>query len=182
MSDPHWDRPPAAGLALHVYDRPLDPAFAGPLRTRTLTRGDATLTLALTPAGHVLSFESPGASFAECLCGPADAPPDGRVLSRPLGGAQTHSPLVRGGVRFRASVELEFLPEEAYPVVHDEIEAEGRKRGLLVRSPASARVRLAPLGLLTHDWTRGRVSVTGFYTFPDEWAVVKTQTLIETTA
>ena len=85
------------------------------------------------------------------------------------------------GVVYQTSFQTETLPPEIFLHVHDEILAEGGKRGLLCNFQPHHRLAIAPLGLVTLETRAGCIFVTSFHTFPEENAVVKAQTLIEMT-
>jgi hypothetical protein len=53
------------------------------------------------------------------------------------------------------------------------------QRGLLHNFPAHNRLALAPLGFVAADARPGCLCLTTFHTFPGEYTVVKTQSLIE---
>ena len=57
--------------------------------------------------------------------------------------------------------------------------ADGSKRGFLQHFPAPDYLGLAPLGFVTADARQGCLILSTFHTFPGEYTVVKTQSLIE---
>ena len=63
--------------------------------------------------------------------------------------------------------------------MHDEILRDGSKRGFLQNFPSHNRLGPAPLGFVTADARQGCLILTSFHTFPEEYTVVKTQSLIE---
>jgi hypothetical protein len=63
--------------------------------------------------------------------------------------------------------------------VHEELAADGARRGLLFHFRPQHRLGLTPLGFVTVDAIPTGLSIAAFHTFPDEFAVVKTQSLIE---
>lgn len=77
------------------------------------------------------------------------------------------------------SFQVEVLPPEIFLHVHDEILADGSKRGLLHHFPASDRLGISPLGFISAEARPGLLLLSSFHTFPDEHTVVKTQSLIE---
>jgi hypothetical protein len=77
------------------------------------------------------------------------------------------------------SFQVEVLPPEIFLHVHDEIRADGGKRGLLHNFPSHHRLTVAPLGFVTADARPGCLCLSTFHTFPGECTVVKTQSLIE---
>ena len=83
------------------------------------------------------------------------------------------------GVNYQANFQVEVLPPEIFFHVHDEILADGGKRGLLHNFQPNHRLSLAPLGFVTIESRPGCLFISAFHTFPDEFTVVKTQSLIE---
>ena len=65
-----------------------------------------------------------------------------------------------------------MLPQEVFFHVHDEILADGGKRGLLHNFQPNHRLSLAPLGFVAAEGRAGCLILTTFHTFPDEHAVV----------
>jgi hypothetical protein len=83
------------------------------------------------------------------------------------------------GVVYQTSFQVESLPPEIFLHVHDEILADGAKRGLLHNFQPNHRLAIAPLSLVALE-TRARcLFLNSFHTFPEEHCVVKVQTLIE---
>ena len=77
------------------------------------------------------------------------------------------------------SFQVEVLAPELFVHVHDELIADGSKRGLLHNFPSHNRLALAPLGFISAEARPGCLILSSFHTFPTEHTVVKTQTLIE---
>src|SRR5437588_667228 len=63
--------------------------------------------------------------------------------------------------------------------VHDEILADGEKRGVLHNFQPNHRLAISPLGHVVVESRPGCVFISTFHTFPEENTVVKSQTLIE---
>jgi hypothetical protein len=102
-----------------------------------------------------------------------------RLLHYRLRGEHTASVQCGRGIVYQTSFQVESLPPEIFLHVHDEIVADGAKRGLLHNFQPNHRLAIAPLGFVTVE-TRARcLFINSFHTFPDENAVVKAQSLIE---
>ncbi|MGL6097830.1 MAG: DUF2617 family protein, partial [Fimbriiglobus sp.] len=86
---------------------------------------------------------------------------------------------VPGVVRYQVSLQVEILAPEVFLAVHDDLVAGGRRQGFLFHFRPHHRLGLMPLGLVTAEALPGGLSVSAFHTFPDEFAVLKTQSLIE---
>ena len=82
-------------------------------------------------------------------------------------------------VRYQVGLQVEVLPPEVFLHVHEELAADGARRGLLFHFRPHHRLGLTPLGFVTAELLPTGLAVAAFHTFPDEFAIVKTQSLIE---
>jgi hypothetical protein len=173
-------RPPVCDLVFQLYGRPLHPELFEILASRTLRREDYDLTVRVTRTGHVISWDNGDVHLTE-VAAAADQPlPERRrLLHHRLRGEHNGRLDCAHGVRYETSFQVETLPPEIFLHVHDEIVADGEKRGLLHNFPSHHRLAVAPLGFITADARLGCLCLTTFHTFPTEHTVVKTQSLIE---
>ncbi len=173
-------RPRVADLVFHLYDRPLHPELFDTLARRTVRRDDYELTVRITRTGHVISWENADVFLTEVAAWAGqELPQKRRLLTHRLRGEQSASLACAHGVHYEMSFQVEVLPPEIFVHVHDEILADGGKRGLLHNFPAHHRLAIAPLGFITAEARPGCLFLTSFHTFPGEHTVVKTQSLIE---
>jgi hypothetical protein len=173
-------RPPVSELVFRLYDRPLHPELFEVLAAQSFQRDQQRLTLRITRPGHVIIFESPGVCLAEVAGARNDPLPDRhQLLHYPLRGEHHASVACAGSVQYQMSFQVETLPPEIFLHIHDEILADGEKRGFLHNFQPNHRLSLAPLGLLTISFRPDSFIIHAFHTFPDEHAVVKSQCLFE---
>ncbi len=83
------------------------------------------------------------------------------------------------GVVYQTSFQVESLAPEIFLHVHDEILADGGKRGVLHNFQPNHRLAIAPLGYIVVETRHQCLLVSAFHTFPEENTVIKSQTLIE---
>ncbi len=171
-------RPKVADLAFRLYDRPLHPELFEPVAVRSISVGGAAVVARLTATGHVLEWHRGDNHLVEVTAERDRALPDGHRLLHPFAGER------RGrcdlpAVRYQVSLHAEVLPPELFLHVHEELAADGAKRGLLFHFQPHRRLALVPLGFIALDALPTGLAVATFHTFPAECAVVKTQTLIE---
>jgi len=176
----HELRPRVADLVFHLYDRPLHPELFEVVNARTVRRKDYTLSVRITRTGHVISWQARDAHLTEVTAN-ADSPlPTYRSLVvHKLRGEHSNSVAWAPGLNYQTSFQVETLPDEVFAHVHDEILADGLKRGLLHNFRANNRLSMAPLGFVTTEAWSGNLVVSTFHTFPEERTIVKTQSLIE---
>jgi len=173
-------RPRVGDLVFHLYGRPLHPELFDILEVHRVQNRDHDLIVRITRTGHVISWENRDVHLTEVAAAEDEPlPAKRRLLSHRLRGEQSASLLCAHGVRYQSSFQVEVLPPEIFFHVHDEIVADGGKRGILHSFPPHNRLALAPLTFIAVESRAGCLFLTSFHTFPDENTIVKTQSLIE---
>jgi hypothetical protein len=176
----HFLRPPVRDLVFHLYGRPLHPELFDILSVRKIRREDYELTVRITRTGHVISWENRNVHLTEVAAAMDQPLPEKRrLLHHRLRGEHSSTLACAHGVHYQMSFQVEVLPEEIFLHVHDEILADGSKRGILHNFQPHHRLAVAPLGFVSVEARAGCLFLSAFHTFPDEHTVVKTQSLIE---
>lgn len=173
-------RPRVCDLVFQLYARPLHPELFDILAVRKVRREDYELTVRITRTGHVISWENRDVHLTEVATAvDQELPGRRRLLSQRLRGEHTSTLRCGHGVSYQTSFQVEVLPPEIFQHVHDEIRSDGEKRGLLHNFRPNHRLSLAPLGMVTVETRAGCLFLSSFHTFPEEYSVVKSQSLIE---
>lgn len=173
-------RPRVADLVFQLYGRPLHPELFEVLAARKIQREDYELTVQITSTGHVITWENPRVYLTEVTASAElPLPQARRLLGYRMRGEHSDSLCCAHGISYQMSFQIETLPQEIFLHVHDEILADGGKRGLLHNFQPNHRLSLAPLGFISVEGRLGCLSITTFHTFPDENTIVKSQSLIE---
>jgi hypothetical protein len=172
-------RPRVSDLHFHLYGRPLHPELFEILAERRIRREDYEIIVRITRTGHVISWENPDVFLTEVASGEEPLPEKRRLLDYRLRGEHNGNVGCAGNISYQMSFQVETLPPEIFMHVHDEILADGGKRGLLHHFRPNHRLALAPLGFISVEARPGCLLCSTFHTFPDEHTVVKTQSLIE---
>ena len=173
-------RPRVDDLVFHLYNRPLHPELFETLAFRRVERDGYVLNVRITPAGHVLTWDTPTAHLTEITAArDHELPASGFVIRHRFQGEHTDAVQPAPAISYQMSSQVEVLTPELFRHVHEEILADGLKRGLLHRFNPHHRLALSPLGFVAVEAWKGCLSVATFHTFPDEFTVVKTQSLIE---
>jgi hypothetical protein len=173
-------RPPVCDLVFQLYGRPLHPELFDILAVRKIRREDYELTVRVTRTGHVISWENKDVYLTEVTATAAQELPERRrLLHYRLRSEHSATLPCAHGVHYQVSFQVEVLQPEIFAHVHEEILADGGKRGLLHNFPSHNRLALAPLGFVTAEARPGCLFLSSFHTFPTEHTVVKTQSLIE---
>ncbi len=173
-------RPRVSELVFQVYGRPLHPELFEILAQRKIRREDYELTVRITRTGHVVSWENADVYLTEVAAAAEQPlPQKRRLLQYRLRNEHQGRLTCAHGIHYETTFQVEVLPPEIFYHVHDEILADGEKRGLLHNFHAHHRLALAPLGYVTAEARAGCLVLCTFHTFPDEYTIVKTQSLIE---
>jgi hypothetical protein len=173
-------RPRVSDLVFQVYDRPLHPELFDILAARKVQREDYRLMVRITRTGHVISWDNANVFLTEVAAAGAQQLPEHRRLRHwRLRGERYDTLACTQHIHYQTSFQLEVLAPEIFLHIHDEILRDGTKRGLLYHFWAHHRLSLSPLSLITVEARPGCLFLSTFHTFPDEYAVVKTQSLIE---
>lgn len=175
-------RPRIADVVFRLYDRPLHPELFDVLACRTVQRDGYTLAVRLTRTGHLLGWNDGRVHLTE-LTATADMelPESGQRLGHKLEGGQRGRFDFAGGIRYQVGSQVEVLPYEQFVHMHEELADEGARKGLVFHCKTSNRLGLSPLGVVIVQTLPSGLSANAFHTFPDELAVIKTQSLIEWT-
>jgi hypothetical protein len=173
-------RPRVGDLVFQLYGRPLHPELFDILATRKVQREDYELTVRITRTGHVISWENRDVHLTEVTAAADQVLPERRrLLAHRLRGEHSDHLVCAHGIGYQVTFQVEVLSPEIYLHVHDEILADGGKRGLLHNFQPNHRLAVAPLGFVAVEARADCLFLSTFHTFPEEHTVVKTQSLIE---
>jgi hypothetical protein len=173
-------RPSVCDLVFQLYGRPLHPELFDILAVRKIQREDYDLIVRVTRTGHVISWENADVHLTEVTAtAEQELPERRRLLHHRLRCEHTSTLTCAHGIHYQTSFQVEVLPPDIFLHVHDEILADGNKRGLLHNFPSHNRLGVSPLGFISAEARPGCLFLSSFHTFPGEHTVVKTQSLIE---
>jgi hypothetical protein len=173
-------RPRVSKLVFQLYGRSLHPELFDILALRKIQRDDYELTIWITRTGHVVTWQCQGVCLSEVTAEIEQTLPERRrLLNYRVRGEHSDGLCCAGGINYQMSFQVETLQPEIFAHVHEEILGDGNKRGLLCNFRPNHRLALAPLGLVIAESRPGCLIFTSFHTFPEEYTVVKSQSLIE---
>ena len=173
-------RPKVAELAFQLYGRSLHPELFQVFQSRTVERGGYQAKIEITSAGHVVTWRYAGLTLTEVAASAQHPlPQKRRLIHHKLRGERTDRLECRGGVSYQVSFQLEPVAPEVFWTFQQELAHDGERQGLLHRFDASGRMALGALSYM-HVETRNRsLLVQAFHTFPDDYAIVKSQSIFE---
>jgi hypothetical protein len=173
-------RPKITELVFHLYGRPLHPELFEVYNSRTERRGEYEARIDITSAGHIVTWQYQGLVLTEVATSAhTPLPQKRRLLSYRLAGERNDQVETRGGVTYLTGFQLERVAPEVFWNYQNELFGDSETEGMLYRFGSSGRMALGAISYI-HIETRIRtLRVQAFHTFPDDYAIVKTQSLFE---
>ena len=173
-------RPKVAELVFQLYGRPLHPELFEVHKSRTVRRGDYEATIQITGAGHVVTWRYQGLTLTEVATAAHHPLPEKRrLMSHRLKGERTDSVQCRGGVTYQVSYQLEPVDREVFWTFQQELALDGQREGLLHQFNSSGRLDIGALSYINCQTRNHLFLVQAFHTFPDDYAIVKTQSMFQ---
>jgi hypothetical protein len=173
-------RPKVAELLFHLYGRALHPELFEVHAARCVERGGYQATINITSAGHVVAWRYQGITLTEVAASAQHPlPQKRRLLSYLLKGERNDRVECRGGVRYQMSFQLEAVDPQLFWTFKPELALDGKHQGMLHRFDSSGRMALGALSYVNVETRNRSLLVQAFHTFPDDYAIVKSQSLFE---
>ena len=173
-------RPKVAELVFQVYGRALHPELFNVHHSRTVRRGDYEATISITSAGHVVTWRYQGLTLTEvCTAANHPLPQKRRLLSYRLKGNRADRVECRSGATYHVSFDLEPVQPEVFWTFQQELSLDGQRQGLLHKFNSSGRMALGALSYINVETRTRSLLVQAFHTFPDDYAIVKSQSMFE---
>lgn len=173
-------RPKVAELVFQLYGRALHPELFQVYSTRTVERGGYEATVCITSAGHFVNWRYQGLTLTEVATSAHHPlPQKRRLISCRLKGEGTDQVDCRGGARYRVNFQLEPVEPEVFWTFQHELAGDCSHQGMLHRFDSSGRMALGALSYINLEARNRSLLVQAFHTFPDDYAIVKSQSLFE---
>lgn len=176
-----FGRSRVADLSFQVFGRAVHPDWFAVQEHRRITRTGWEADVRLIEGGHAVVWASGSCRVSEVLSGPETPLPEPGLLF--------HSQVLRertvalhpsGRVEYQCCLESERVEPQVFRHLTEEILLD-TQRGLFHRFERTNRLAPAPLSLLTIESRARGLSVHAIHTFPDESAIVRSQSLFELT-
>ena len=100
-------------------------------------------------------------------------------MSYKLRGQRSDRVECRGGVTYQMNFQLETVEPEIFWAFQQELTRDSNSRGLLYSFNGRGRMALGALSFIGIESRNRSLSVQSFHTFPDDYAIVKSQSLFE---
>mgnify|MGYP003326567884 CR=1 FL=1 len=173
-------RPKVNELVFQLYGRALHPELFEIFATRSIERGGYQASVSVTAAGHLITWRKDGLTLSEVAASAAQPlPQKRRLLSHRLTGERSDRMECRGGIAYQTCFQLESVAPEVFWTFQQELCAEGIKHGIFHRFESGGRLSLGAISWINIETRARSLLVQAFHTFPDDLAIVKSQSLFE---
>ncbi len=169
--------------SVHVFGRVVHPDWFTVRAHRRIARTGWEADVRIIDGGHAITWGSGEARVTEVLAGPETPMPDlGRMFQAPVRRERSVRLRPEGRVEYQTCFAVERLDPEVFGLLSEELERDAARGDLFHQFGPSSRLAPAPISRV-HIEPRGRgISIQAFHTFPDERAIVRTQSLFEIAA
>ncbi|MCH2211365.1 MAG: DUF2617 family protein [Fuerstiella sp.] len=172
-------RPDVTDMVLRTYERPLHPELFESVRTCSFSVGGHRATVRLGMSGHMLVFRTSDKTLTEVVTTRQHSLPERlKVIHRRLIGYRTHM-IDLSGVRYHCSYQLEHVPVDIYLQLHREMESDAKSATLAITIPGTTSHSPDCISQLKCDVLTEGLVIHAFHTFPENAAILRTQTLFE---
>jgi hypothetical protein len=169
-----------ADLMFQVFGRSLHPEWFSVKAHRRLSQAGWDADVRIIDGGHVIVWRSGSIRLTEVLAGPETALPEPGLLFHSSVRRERSTSLRPGGdCEYQSCFEAERIDPEVFAHLCDELSLDATRGGLFHRFATTNRLAPAPISHLCFEARARGLSVQAFHTFPDERAIVRTQSLFE---
>jgi hypothetical protein len=173
-------RPKVAELSFQLFGRALHPELFEVHKSRTIERGEFSARLEITSAGHVITWRYRGLTLTEVAASAHHPLPERRrLLSYRLKGQRSDRVECRGGIVYHTSFQLEPVAPEIFWTFQEELATDGERQGLMHTFDSSGRMALGAMSYIYPETRSRSLLIQAFHTFPDDCAIVKSQSVFE---
>lgn len=167
-------------LAFRVYGRAMHPEWFAVRAHRRCAQAGWDVDVRIIEGGHAISWSCGAVRLVEVLAGPETPLPEaGLMFQAPVRSERSASLRPSDLIEYQTCFSAERIDAEVFNHLSDELALDASRHDLFHRFAPANRLAPAPLSRV-HVEPRSRgLSVQTFHTFPDERAIVRTQSLFE---
>ncbi len=175
------DQPRVADLAFRVFGRPIHPDWFAVRAHRRVAVDGWQADIRIVEGGHAVVWRAGDVRLTEVLAGPSTALPEsGLLFHSPIRHERAASLRPGMGIEYQACLEVERIDPEVFAHLCDEMALDAARDRLFHRSAGANRMAPASISHVAFESRAKGLLVHAFHSFPNERAIVRTQSLFET--
>ena len=176
----HSGRLRVSDLSFQVFSRVIHPDWFTVREHIRVVQDGWEADIRIIEGGHAVSFRQGPIRLTEVLSGLETALPEpGLLFHSPIRHERTVRLLPSPLVEFQSSFEVERVDPEIFAHLTDEMSLDASRGRLFHRFQPSSRLAPAPVVHLRYEAKARGLTIHAFHTYPDDRAVVRTQSLFE---
>ena len=171
-------RPKVTDLTFRLFGRSLHPELFDVFASRSIKRSEYEIEYSITSAGHVFTWKHDQAILTEVSAANHHPFPQQRqIVSEPLVGKNQDSVTWRDLVKCEFQYQLEPTTPKTFAALQNHLLESAEYEGLVFQFQASGRMTFGGLSYIDVHAREKFVRLRAFHTFPDAYAVVKTESV-----
>ncbi len=170
-------RPKVAQLTFQLLGRSVHPELFQIYKTHRIERENYSARIDITADGHVIGWSSQGTTLTEIASSTHQLVPQGRrVFAVPLRDSGCDTIEYRDGLFYKYEYQLERVPSEMFWMIQKQLGDSSKNHELIQVFDSSGRIKIGGLSFIHVDTRLRSLHVQAIHTFPDDLALVKTET------
>lgn len=171
-------RPKVSELSFGLYGRSIHPELFQIFSSRQIDREHFQARVDVTSTGHVVMFKTGDRIFTEVATSShQELPQRRRLLATRIQGQFQDRIECEDGIQFEYQFHLERLTPEAFGHLQRAFADSPVVDGMMHQFQTSGRVNLAAFSYMYIDTRQRTFRIQAVHSFPDDYAVLKTQSL-----
>jgi len=167
-------------LSFSLFQRPLHPELFNIYTSRKLKTEKYEATIWVTGCTHVVSVYAGDVCLAEVISTPNQPLPErGHIERFQFKGPRSHKCTLSKGVSYMTDFQVERLSANLYRQSFTDLDQFGRDRGIFVRYPELEMDGMQPFCYVDFEARKTELHVHTFAAYPDQIAMIKTQSLFD---
>jgi len=172
--------PSAFELAFRLYDRAIHPELFDIRATKKIDGAGWKAAISICAGGHVIALQTPTGVATELAIPARLMTPDrGLAAGHRLGASRDWTVPLNCGVHAHFSAHVDAVDAVAFRNIEQELTLDARSSAISFRFPGAGRLQAGPLSVIRAEPLAHGVMFHAFHTFPDNSAVLRTQSLYE---
>lgn len=169
-------RPKVAQLTFQLLGRSVHPELFHIYKTHRVERDNYRARIDITADGHVVSWTADNSTLTEIASSAHQLVPQGRkIFATPLRDSARDTVECRPGIGYKYEYELERVPSEMFWMIQQQLGDASKNHELIQVFDSSGRIAIGGLSFIHVDTRLKSLHIQAIHTFPDDLALVKTE-------
>lgn len=169
-------RPKVAQLTFQLFGRSVHPELFHVYKSQSIGRENYSARIDITADGHVISWSAGNTTLTEIASSTHQLVPQTRkIFAIPLRDSGRDRIACRDGVNYKYDYELERVPAEMFWMIQQQLGEASKNNDLIQVFDSSGRIAIGGLSFIHVDTRLKSLHVQAIHTFPDDSALVKTE-------